>query len=64
MLPRYIHSRFYYNHSDSGLPKPSKIQAQQIRTISKQRISGSTISSLKESLIHLVDGAIKLHLAL
>src|SRR5919199_1023806 len=26
------------NPDDSGLPKPSKVQAQQVRTISKQRI--------------------------
>jgi len=29
---------------DSGLPKPSKVQAQQIRTISKQRISGQALA--------------------
>ena len=50
--------------SDSGLPKPSKVRAQQIRTISKQRISGKVIGSLKEPLIQLVDAAIKLYLAL
>jgi mRNA interferase MazF len=52
------------NPSDSGLSKASKVQAQQIRTISKQRMSGSAIGSLKEALIQLVDSAIKLHLAL
>jgi mRNA interferase MazF len=50
--------------SDSGLPKLSKVQAQQIRTISKQRISGSAVGSLKEPLMQLVESAIKLHLAL
>ena len=50
--------------SDSNLPKPSKVQAQQIRTISKQRIQGSVIGSLTEPLMQLVDTAIKLHLAL
>jgi mRNA interferase MazF len=49
---------------DSGLPKVSKVQAQQIRTISKQRIAGNKISSLQESLMQIVDAAIKLHLAL
>lgn len=29
---------------DSGLPKPSKVQAQQIRTISKQRLSGGKLN--------------------
>lgn len=54
----------FLSPSDSGLPQLSKVQAQQIRTISKQRISGSTIGSLKESLMQSVDAAIKLHLAL
>jgi mRNA interferase MazF len=50
--------------SDSGLPKPSKVQAQQIRTISKQCIRGNIINSLKKPLMQLIDAAIKLHLAL
>lgn len=50
--------------SDSGLPKPSKVQAQQIRTISKQRISDNCYGSLKGPLMQLVDAVIKLHLAL
>jgi mRNA interferase MazF len=49
---------------DSGLPSLSKIQAQQIRTISKQRISGNIIGSLKQSLMQLLDAAIKLHLGI
>jgi mRNA interferase MazF len=49
---------------ESGLPKPSKIQAQQIRTIAKQRINSSMVGSLKESWMQLVDTAIKLHLSL
>ncbi|MBD2439604.1 type II toxin-antitoxin system PemK/MazF family toxin [Nostoc sp. FACHB-110] len=49
---------------DSGLPKPSKIQAQQIRTISQQRIIGEVVNSLNEELMQLVDAALKLHLAL
>ena len=50
--------------ADSGLPKASKIQAQQIRTIAKQRIRGDVIGSLSLSLMELVDTAIKLHLSL
>ncbi len=50
--------------NDSGLPKTSKIQAQQIRTISKQRISGNPLGCLSEEVMQLVDSAIKLHLAL
>jgi mRNA interferase MazF len=52
------------NPEDSGLPKPSKVQAQQIRTISKQRINGDVVKSLSEELMQLVDAAIKLHLKL
>ena len=37
--------------SECGLPKDSKIQAQQIRTITKERITGSLIGELdKEAL--------------
>ncbi len=50
--------------SDSGLPLRSKIQAQQIRTISFQRIDGNVVGSLSAELMKLVDAAIKLHLAL
>ncbi len=50
--------------SESGLSKPSKVQAQQIRTISKQRITGDKIGQLTEELMSAVDAAIKLHLSL
>lgn len=49
---------------DSGLSKPSKIQAQQIRTISKQRIEGAVVGCLGEVVMQQVDAALKLHLAL
>src|SRR5919199_4662853 len=52
------------NPEDSGLPKPSKVQAQQVRTISKQRIQGKPVGNLSEELMQLVDAALKLHLAL
>ena len=52
------------NPEDSGLPKTSKIQAQQIRTISKQRILGDVVGCLSQELIDLVNDAIKLHLGL
>ncbi len=48
----------------SGLTKPSKVQAQQIRTISKQRIIGGVIGSLNEKIMQLIDAALKLHLGL
>ncbi|MDJ0532825.1 MAG: type II toxin-antitoxin system PemK/MazF family toxin [Xenococcaceae cyanobacterium MO_207.B15] len=49
---------------DSGLSKKSKVQAQQIRTISKQRIQGKALGKLNNNLMELIDIAIKLHLAL
>jgi mRNA interferase MazF len=48
----------------SCLPKASKIQAQQIRTIAKQRICSDVVSRLVPSLMELVDAAMKLHLAI
>ncbi|MBD0313208.1 MAG: type II toxin-antitoxin system PemK/MazF family toxin, partial [Microcoleus sp. T3-bin5] len=50
------------NPEDSGLPKPSKVQAQQVRTISKQRISSDAVGSLSEKIMQLVNAALKLHL--
>jgi mRNA interferase MazF len=50
--------------SDSNLPKASKVQAQQIRTISKLRIKGNKIGSLSKELMESVDIALRLHLGL
>jgi mRNA interferase MazF len=52
------------NPEDSGLSKPSKVQAQQVRTISKQRINSDVVGSVTEEIMQLVDAAIKLHLDL
>ena len=49
---------------DSGLPKDSKAQAQQIRTIAKERVSGQPVGRLKQDKMRAVDVAIRLHLAL
>jgi len=49
---------------DSGLPKLSKVQAQQIRTISKQRIETNVIGSLTDELLKEIETALRLHLAL
>ncbi|MBD2682918.1 MULTISPECIES: type II toxin-antitoxin system PemK/MazF family toxin, partial [Nostoc] len=46
------------------LPLASKVQAQQVRTISKQRIVSEVVNSLNEELMQLVDAALKLHLGL
>jgi mRNA interferase MazF len=52
------------NPEDSGLPKPSKVQAQQVRTISKQRIGADVLGNLSQEVMQLVDTALKLHLKL
>lgn len=52
------------NPEVSGLPKPSKIQAQQVRTISKQRLIGEVIGSLNDERMQLIDAVLKLHLGL
>ena len=48
----------------SGLSKTSKVQAQQIRTISKQRLDGSCVAVLSKEIMELVDAAMRLHLNL
>jgi len=49
---------------ESGLPKDAKAQAQQIRTIAKERISGLPAGRLKPEKMQAVDAAIRMHLAL
>lgn len=49
---------------DTGLPKPSKAQVQQIRTISKQRILGRPVGRLELGPMQNVEAALKLHLDL
>lgn len=48
----------------SGLPKESKVLAQQIRTISRTRLSSECTGHLGSELMKTVEHAIKLHLAL
>lgn len=50
--------------NESGLSNASKAQAQQIRTISKQRIAGPAAGLLDVKKMRAVDAAIRLHLAL
>ncbi len=52
------------SRQDSGLPRDSKAQAQQIRTISKERITGTAVGQLKSATMRAVVTAIKLHLDL
>lgn len=49
--------------SSCGLPKPSKAQAEQVRSVAVQRIS-STAGRLPGDLLARLDDAIRLHLAL
>jgi mRNA interferase MazF len=49
---------------ESGLPKPSKAQAQQIRTISKERVRGSAVGRLNVALMRKAEDAMRLHLDL
>ncbi len=49
---------------DCGLAKPSKAQAQQIRTISKERIRGEALGRLGPVLMRKAEEAIRLHLDL
>jgi mRNA interferase MazF len=46
------------------LDRPSKAQANQVRTISKERLSGPAIGQLSAELIKQLDDALRLHLAL
>ncbi len=50
--------------NDSGLPKPSKAQAQQIRTISKQRMRGEALGRVGAAVMRKAADAIRLHLDL
>lgn len=52
------------NPEETGLPKPNKVQAQQVRTISKERIILEVVGSLSQELMQLVNAALKLHLDL
>ncbi|MDT8422028.1 MAG: type II toxin-antitoxin system PemK/MazF family toxin [Desulfuromonadales bacterium] len=54
----------FLNPSESGLPKPSKAQAQQIRTIAKERITGTAQGRLNEARLAAVDAALRIHLSL
>ena len=46
------------------LDKPSKVQANQVRTISKERLLGSPVTRLSGDLMKQIDAALRLHLAL
>jgi mRNA interferase MazF len=50
--------------AESALPKDSKVQAQQIRSLAKQRISGKAIGQLADEKMLAIDSAMRLHLSL
>ncbi len=52
------------DEKETGLKKASKAQCQQIRTISKLRLTGNRAGNINLKLISKVDAALKLHLAL
>ena len=46
------------------LDRPSKVQANGVRTISKERLLGPPVARLSGELMRQVDAALRLHLAL
>ncbi|WP_069790990.1 type II toxin-antitoxin system PemK/MazF family toxin (plasmid) [Cyanobacterium sp. IPPAS B-1200] len=54
----------FIGKGDSGLSQDSKIQAQQIRTIAKERLQGDVVGSLSQEVMKLVNLAVNLHLGL
>ena len=49
---------------ENALDQPSKVQANQVRTISKERLLGPRLTRLSVELMTQVDAALRLHLAL
>lgn len=49
---------------DSGLPKDSKAQAQQVRTLSKARLTGARAGKLVKPKLEMLEQALRLHLGL
>src|SRR5690349_13048554 len=50
--------------NESNLPKKSKVQCQQIRTLSKKRFDRSLIAKLSEANIVKIEKALRLHLSI
>ena len=49
---------------ENVLDRPSKVQANQVRTISKERLLGPPVARLSDELMRQVDAALRLHLEL
>lgn len=63
-LRRVYPFEVFLSVEESGLPKPSKIQAQQIRTISKQRLETELLGCLRDEKMQEINAALRLHLNL
>ena len=50
------------DHKKTGLQNPSKIQCQQIRTISKLRITTAAVGKVDQHVLQQIEVALKLHL--
>ena len=49
---------------ENVLDRPSKVQANQVRTVSKERLLGPPVARLSGELMRQVDAALRLHLEL
>ena len=49
---------------EAELDRPCKVQASQVRTISKRRLGGGPVARLPQETLKLVDHALRLHLDL
>ena len=49
---------------EDTLEQPSKVQANQVRTVSKERLLGPPLAKLSSELMRQVDAALRLHLDL
>ncbi|HJX58247.1 MAG TPA: type II toxin-antitoxin system PemK/MazF family toxin [Thiobacillus sp.] len=49
---------------DSGLPKDSKAQAQQVRTLARERLTGAPAGKLVKPKLEMLEQALRLHLGL
>jgi mRNA interferase MazF len=55
----------FISASEGGLPKDSKIQCHQIRTIDRKRLKSGCMGNIsKEKLISTIENSLKLHLAI
>jgi mRNA interferase MazF len=63
-ISRVYRFEILLSSKESGLPKPSKAQAQQIRPISKDRLRGNVRGRVSAAVMRNAEEAIRLHLDL